>query len=429
MSAFGWITLGHRLLAASFLRRRAPRKTRAFVSVPGVESLEAVQLLSTMAALDVVKPAAHVAATKVAAKAVTPTALDTMAMNNTTAAAAMTVTPKAVTQTTQLQTATVANTLTNFSLPFVPTISLFNPSLGTLLDVKVTAQASLTSTIISQNLSTTSGTDITGFTNGNFTIAGISGASGTPISGALDGTTETLPAAAFPGGTPNFTGASTVNFAPLTVSGPPNTTTVYTNAADLAFFTASAGRTTITPTLTENATSGANAANGNLITLVRTTGTGLITVTYDYAPACPPITSIARYGIHHQPTQILLTFAGPVSDVSSVENPIYYTINTQAPNGSFTGPGSKTVPVISAVYNATNHTVLLTTAKQLNVHYLDQLTVNLPCDNGKPTVIVFGSKYSLAGFTNHIGQFVPVSGGEAITPNGPRPLPPGNAHT
>ncbi len=414
MTAFGWITLGHRLLVASFLRRRSQRKPRAFSSTPQLESLESLQLLSAMAPLaaSAVKPAAQIAAP--------------MSMAGT---ASLSATTSVTGQTSQLQTATVPSTLTNFSLPFTPPISLFNPTLGTLVDVKVTASANLTSSIISQNLSTSSGAAITGFTNGSFTIAGVTT---TPIKGALAGTTETVTVTPLPANTtPNFTGPSTVNngagFTPLVLNGPTNPTTVYTDAADLAFFTASAGRTTITPTLTENATSGASAPNGNLITLVRTVGSGTVTVTYDYTPACPPITNIVRYGIHHQPTTILLTFGGPVSDVAAVQNPANYTITQPNAKGSFTGKGTSTVAIVSAVYNATNHTVLLTTAKQLNVHYLDQLTVNLPCYNGVPTVITFGSKYSLGGYTNHQGQFVPVQNGLAVTPTGLKPLPTGKS--
>ncbi|MCA1685598.1 MAG: hypothetical protein LC745_06350, partial [Planctomycetia bacterium] len=65
MSAFGWITAGHRLLVAPFLRRRTPRKSRARVSVPGLESLESIDLLSGLshampAISHAMKPAAHV---------------------------------------------------------------------------------------------------------------------------------------------------------------------------------------------------------------------------------------------------------------------------------------------------------------------------------------------------------------------------------
>ncbi len=402
MRAFGWITLGHRLLAASFLRRRTPRKTRKFASAPGLESLEAMQLLSALVPHPLARPAAQVAAMP----------------------AAQRVAAAAVSQTTQLQTATVPSTLTNFTLPFTPPVALFNPALGTLNDVKVTAIASLRSNIVSENTSSTSEAAITGFTNGQFTIAGI----GPAVSGSLNGTTQTVTVPPFspPGGTPNFTGPSTVNFDPLMVTGPPNPTRVFTSPSDLQFFTASAGRTSISPTLTESAQSGANAANGNLLTLVRTQGSGVLTVTYDYTPACPAVTKIVRFGIHHQPTRIQITFDGPVPDPAQASDPAFYTITAPNAQGSFTGPGTTTVPVSSAVYDATNHTVLLTTAKQLNVHYLFQLGVNLPCYNGNPTLIEFGSKMSLGGFTNHVGQFVPVVGGEAVTAHGLRPLPPGN---
>ncbi len=414
MSAFGWITSGQRLLVASFLRRRNHRKSRPRVSVPGVESLETIDLLSSMAhglaaKAIAAKAAANIAKAVAASAQVEPFASQTITMN------AM---PAATTQTTALQTVTVPDTLTNFTKNFAPPINLFNPVLGTLVAVKVTPQASLSSDITSENTSTTSGADITGFTNGSFTITGLN----QTFTGNLSGSTDTVSVPAFAGGTPNFTGPSTVVFPTLTV--PSNIAPVtYTAPSDLAFFTASAGRTTVTPTLTESAESGANAPNGNLETLVQTSGAGTVTVTYEYMATCPPVTKLVRYGIHHQPTTIVLTFGGPL-DPAQASNPAFYTIVAPNANGSFTGKGTKTIPVSSAVYNPANDTVTLTTSKQLNVHLLFQLEINLPCSNGNPTVIEFGSKMSLGGFTNpHNGAFIPVINGVPQGPNGPIPYP------
>lgn len=449
MSAFGWITTGHRVLVASFLRRRTPRKFKAKASVPVFESLETMSLMSTLTphaamavhtAAQMAKPAAvvakhvaavakpaavvvnHVAAvakpTPVVARPVAPVASTAQVQSFASKTVKMNAALAATSQTTKLQTVTVPDTLTNFSQPFAPPITLFNPSLGTLVAVHVTAQATLTSQITSENTSTTSEATITGFTAGTYSITGIN----RTISGSLNKQTDPITVPAFGGGVPDFTGPSTAVFPTLTTtsSEPPIT---FTAPSDLAFFTASAGRTTISPVLTENARSGANAPNGNLLTLVRTSGSGVITVTYEYSPECPAVTKLVRFGIHMQPTQLQLTFAGPL-DPAQASNPAYYHVIAPNAAGSFTGQGTTIIPVTSAVYDAVNHTVTLTTAKRLNVHHLYQLVVNLPCANGNPTVIEFGSKMSLGGFTNpHTGSFIPVVGGVPQYPHGPGAFP------
>ena len=244
-----------------------------------------------------------------------------------------------MTQTTQLQTATVADTLTNFSLPFTPPIALFDPTLGQLLSVTISAKASLTSRIVSENTSITSPADITGFTNGQFSITGL----GTPLDGQPQRQTETVTVPAFPGGVPNFTGPSTVNFPDLAVTNTQGPTT-FCSPTQLAFFTASAGRTSISPVLTENAQSGANAPNGNLITLVRTSGSGVITVTYNYTAQCPAVTKLVRFGIHHQPTQIQLTFAGPLNPAQSVQPRVLHDHRPEQPRARSPGRARRSSP-------------------------------------------------------------------------------------
>lgn len=310
-------------------------------------------------------------------------------------------------QTTAAQSAVVPQTLTNFSLPFAPDLNLFDATLGELVSVRVTTQATLTSQIISQNTSTNSGAEITGFTNGSYAITGLP----TPVTGNLNGTTATVSVPVFPGGNPDFTGPTTVVFDPLVVSDSEAIT--YTSAADLAFFTQSAGRTTITPTLAAQAQSGASAPNGNLQTDVRTFGNGQISVAYEYIPNCPAVVSLVRFGIHHQPTQLQLTFDGPVDPVDA-ENIDNYRVLIPNRYGHFTGPGVTYSPIWSAVYNPADNTVLLTTARRLNVHHQFQLEVNLPCNNGNAITIQFGGKRSLGGFYGHRGEFIPYPFGRVV---------------
>ncbi len=62
-------------------------------------------------------------------------------------------------------------------------------------------------------------------------------------------------------------------------------------------------------------------------------------------------------------------------------------------------------------------------AVRLNVHHHFRLAATLPCPDGIPddhVTIPFGTKYSLIGFHNHQGQFIPVRNGK-IEHFDPRP--------
>lgn len=296
---------------------------------------------------------------------------------------------------TAMQTVTVTDTLTNFTLPFAPPAQLFNPALGTLTSVDVTSAVSISSSIKSQNTSTVSPTVITAHVSGAYQINGLSA----PITGTSSKSASRM-VTAFPGGPIDFTGPSAAIFPSLSATD--SKTFTLTDSASLAFFTASAGRSSITLTLAEQGASDASAPNGNLQTQVRTSGSGTVTLVYHYASVCPTITNIVRYGIHYQPTVLAVTFSQPVNpaDAQNVKN--YKIVAHDA-------TGTHTVSVASAVYNSATNTVRLTTARQVNLHYINSLVVNLP---GCPTPIVgaFGGKASLGGYGNKAGQFVTYPG-------------------
>lgn len=396
---------------ASVIRRLKIVNTRltsrpvSRASTPRLESLETIELLSkaSLAALTRL-PAAHVAPQG----AIAPT---TIGIESTVAATA--------TQATALQTASVGPTLTNFGalvpppsgpltpVPFQPNIQLFNPSLGTLVDVRVTTTATINSSIVSQNISTTSPADISAtLTNEKFQVNGLTSSS-TPIS-------DTLPdQAAGPVHVPAYSGEgafqppTTVNFGTLT--GTKTDTFVLTQPSDLAFYTASTGRTTITPGLSASAVAGASAPNGNLQSQVVTTGSGVITVSYDYIPATPNVVKLVRYGIHHQPTVLQLNFSSAVNPAEAT-NPANYTVIVPNKAGSFTGPGVTTIPIASATLDSTGTNVTLVSSKRLNFHKLFQLQVKLPSNNGNTIVIEFGGKNSLAGFFFHGKYHISANG-------------------
>jgi hypothetical protein len=374
MTVYGWIAraIGARLAPPP--RRRRPR-TRA--AAPGLESLEPIALMSRA-------PLAHALAVAAQPAAeVVPFSAQPIAASGTHAMTA--------TQTTAVQTAVVPDTRTNFTQPFAPPLNLFNPNLGQLVAVHITATATLTTQIQAQNLSSTSAGTITGFTNGTFTINGL----GAPIPFSLSGTnTMSVP----PLGSVTFPVTAT-NTKPIDITDP----------AQLAQFVATVGRTTITPTLVANVTSAGAIPNGNLTTSFLTFGSGSVSITYEYLPQCPAVVNLVRFGIHHQPTQLQLTFSGPLNPADAT-NTANYTIIAPNAHGSFTGPGIRVIPVIGAAYDANNNTVTLTTAVQLNVHHLFQLRITLPCNNNIPIVIEFGGKKSLGGFFLHGQHFTVVNG-------------------
>lgn len=299
------------------------------------------------------------------------------------------------------QTVTVPNTFTNFNQPFAPPIALFNPALGQLVSVTVTETAGLSSQITSQNLSNTAPATITANASGNFSITGVS-PSNTAFTGPLAATTPPA-TVTINNGDPNFGGTSTAAFGTLVASQTASFT--YTSGTDLAFFTATTSRGMITPALVENASAGASAPNGNLQTEVATQGSGSISIVYTYAQTLPAVTRLVRFGIHHQPTVLYVTFAGALDPVSA-NDPAYYTVIAPNKHGSFTGPGTKTIPVTTASYDPANLTVRLTPQTSLNFHKVYQLKITLPGTNGTPVVIEFGGLASVGGYTNHHGQTV-----------------------
>jgi hypothetical protein len=117
--------------------------------------------------------------------------------------------------------------------------------------------------------------------------------------------------------------------------------------------------------------------------------------------------SVGRIGLHHQPTQIVVTFSGVVNPTLA-ENPKNYEI--------FRRSGER-IPIKSATYNPATNSVTLITAVRLNVHHHFRLSILLPCPPGMPTstvIIHFGGKDSLIGFHNHLGEFVVVHNARTV---------------
>ncbi len=375
-------------------------------------------------------------------------------------------TPVTITQLVSVGSLAQPNIPTNFTnQPFAPALQLFNPSLGTLQSVSIASDVAYNSNITISNLSqVTPATGITAMLSGaSYQVTGLGPSltiSGTPMKSA---TGPDLPVW---NGQPGQEPTDTIN---LSVEDKQNP--VLTSAQDLAFYTASSGQTTITPLMTGLGGGTASATNGNGQVSQSTFVGALLTVTYTYLPAAdcliepgqytieqnptPPnvidgkasengvvfanpgspqilnVTvnsdtdnlinndfgklaagnpvpgKIARIGVHHQKTQLIVPFKGAVNPVLAAD-PSNYTVIVSP---------TLHVAIKSAKYHAATNSVTLVTAKRLNFHDHYVLSFTLPGYSSQKQVvnIPFGGKDSLAGFlSKNRKRFIPVSHGHLV---------------
>ena len=374
--------------ASTWERRLRTHSQRRVKTIPGVEPLESVALLST--GIHMISGAAahvdHSSNRRPVYHVTDPRVLYTNVMTSAQAS-----------ESTPAQTVSIGETLTNFTNePLTPNVNLFDPSLGTLLSVTVSHSATLQSNIISQNLSPSSPTVITAALSGSFQIDGLNQPISQPTTAI---SSQPIPAGVFGSGT------DTVTFPPIVIAN--SATTTVTDPASLAFFTSSPDRSTVTLTMNATGAASASAPNGNLLTTTDTAAMSAVTVTYTYlppTPACPTVGGLGRIGVHHQRTKLIVSFDGTV-DPTKAENPGDYSVIARS---------GKTIPIKSASFDPATNSVTLIPARRLNVHYDFRLSLAIPCPNeqtSETVVIPFGGKRSLIGFHNHRGEFVSVKNG------------------
>jgi hypothetical protein len=386
--SFAGVTWLRRLFGFAFNRASRPRKKslRNRKTHPGVESLEAVALLSAGATAmsgGVVhlhrashrRPLEHAAKPRVS---YTPA----VSMDQTSV-------------TLPAQTVSIGNTSTNFTnAPLTPALNLFNSALGTLTSVTVNETGTVQSAITSQNLSPALPAVITGSVSAGFEIDGLNEPFTQP--------TETLNSQPMTAG-PFGSGTDTVSFPPLVIT--KNGMSTFTDASSLAFFTGTPGRSAITLTMDANAVATSSSPSGSVITTAVSSGSGSVTVTYTYTAACPTVTGVGRTGVHREPTELVVSFQGVV-DPAKAADPADYSVTTSS---------GKVIPIESASYNPATNSVTLEPERRLNVHYNYKLSVVIPCPNmqtGETVVIPFGSKRSLISFHNRRGELVTVKNGK-----------------
>jgi SdrD B-like domain len=115
------------------------------------------------------------------------------------------------------------------------------------------------------------------------------------------------------------------------------------------------------------------------------------------------VTNLSMFGVHQNPTQIVLTLNGPVN-AAAAQNPTNYTLIALGTKQYLGSPTNRLVPISSIVYNAKADTITITPSTHLNVHYHYLLSVNLPnpstCSTSVNFTSVFG-RSSVPFFVEH----------------------------
>ena len=118
----------------------------------------------------------------------------------------------------------------------------------------------------------------------------------------------------------------------------------------------------VVPTTTAPAVNTASVS-GALADPVPGNNTATLTTVVD-APSTigdgPTVVRLRRFGFHHMRTTLVLTFSAAL-DPARAQNPANYTLIGPL-------PGHRDIPIISAVYNASKHSVKLSPLHRLNVH-------------------------------------------------------------
>ena len=135
------------------------------------------------------------------------------------------------------------------------------------------------------------------------------------------------------------------------------------------------------------------------------------------APTPVHLTNIQRFGVHLQPTLLVLTFDAPL-DPATAQNIANYQLL-----GPTDSKSPARIPIESATYNPATDMVTLRLSERLNVHHPYQLTVVglqtpagglLVGTDGSTggTVSVTFNRAALAGFTDIYGNFIPIDHGK-----------------
>jgi hypothetical protein len=146
-----------------------------------------------------------------------------------------------------------------------------------------------------------------------------------------------------------------------------------TNPALVYFGTMAATSVTVTSTTTITAVSPAGTGTVN-VSAITFGGTSAISAAdqFTYTVDGPRVTSVQRFGVHAQPTFLVIAFDSALNPVPA----------TKTSNYRLTGPNGGRINVSSATYNSTTHTVTLRPAQMLNIFKTYRLTINGTAPSG-----------------------------------------------
>ena len=183
------------------------------------------------------------------------------------------------------------------------------------------------------------------------------------------GTSATSPADQFTyavAAAPTVTGISptsgpTTGGTSVTITG-----TSFTSATAVDFGTVPATSFTVVSDTSITATSpaGTGAVVVTVTTPFGTSATSSADV-FTYAVAGPTVVSIVRFGFHMEPTSLVLTFSAAMNPTPAQNVSNYQLENSQG----------ATIPISSAVYDASTDTVTLSPSQLLSLHQSYMLTV------------------------------------------------------
>jgi len=176
-------------------------------------------------------------------------------------------------------------------------------------------------------------------------------------------------------------------------------------------------------TATLAGTPAANAAGVYHLTVTAANGVGRPATedfTLNVVIATPPeVVRLQRFGVHYQPTRIVLSFDQPMSPALA-EMTGNYVLRRVVRGRPLSNP-RQAIRVTSAVYDPASQTVSLRTSIRLNLHYVYQITVNGVAPSGLTNIsgVLLDGNGNGAPGSNFVKSFSGQSSLRGISVSGP----------
>ncbi len=126
----------------------------------------------------------------------------------------------------------------------------------------------------------------------------------------------------------------------------------------------------------------------------------------------PTVSDVQRLGFHAQPTSLVLTFNSALDATRAVETTNYEIVRLA--RGRFGWRPVQHIQIVRAAYDSLAHTVTLSPASRLNVHWTYQLTVNGTAPNG---ITNTSGQYLNGTGTSGTSYVTPITAGNLVGTN------------